>query len=41
MQVFGETLGEGDILDVIRHFDPENTGSIALARIKRTLNKRI
>ena len=30
MQMFGQTLGEGDVLDVIKYFDPKSTGAIAL-----------
>lgn len=39
--MFGETLGEGDVLDIIKYFDPQSTGAIALNQIKRVFNRKI
>ena len=40
-KIFGEMLGEGDILDLISYFDTENEGTIKIREIQYTFNKRI
>ena len=39
--VFTETLGEGDILDIIKVFDARNTGMIEIRQVAALLNKNI
>ena len=37
-KLFEELLGEGDILDVIKQFDPTNSGTILIREVQRTFN---
>ena len=40
-KVFDELVGEGDILDVIKFFDPANTGTILIRDVQKTFNAKI
>jgi Ca2+-binding EF-hand superfamily protein len=40
-KVFEDLVGDGDILDVIKFFDSENTGTISIKDVQRTFNAKI
>ena len=40
-KVFDELVGDGDILDVIKMFDPEGEGVILIRDVQRVFNSRI
>ena len=39
--MFTDLIGEGDILDVIKKFDRENTGKIFIRDVAESFNRRI
>ena len=38
--MFADSIGEGDILDVIQKFDPSNTGKIFIRHVAKDFNRR-
>ena len=38
--MFADSIGEGDILDVIQKFDPSNTGKIFIRNVAKEFNRK-